>query len=98
LQFYGDLVAKDKVVPPESATWEWDGLTSGAQADRFAMTVTIGPYGTAMNDPAVSKTAGKWAWAPVPGATDPSQSAAPNGGWAMSIPESSPNKRWAYDF
>lgn len=98
LQFYGDLVAKDKVVPPESATWEWDGLTSGAQADRFAMTVTIGPYGTAMSDPAVSKTAGKWAWARVPGATDPSQSAAPNGGWAMAIPEASPNKSWAYDF
>ena len=98
LQFYGDLVAKDKVVPPESATWEWDGLTSGAQADRFAMTVTIGPYGTAMSDPAVSKTAGKWAWTPVPGATDPSQSTAPNGGWAMAIPEGSPNKKWAYDF
>lgn len=98
LQFYGDLVAKDKVVPPESATWEWDGLTSGAQADRFAMTVTIGPYGTAMNDPAVSKTAGKWAWSPVPGSTDKSQSKAPNGGWAMAIPEGSPNKRWAYEF
>lgn len=98
LQFYGDLIAKDKVVPPESATWEWDGLTSGAQADRFAMTVTIGPYGTAMNNPEVSKTGGKWAWSRVPGATDPSQSAAPNGGWAMAIPESSPNKDWAYQF
>ncbi len=97
LQFYGDLV-KDKVVPPESATWEWDGLTAGAQADRFAMAVTIGPYGTAMNDPAVSKSGGKWAWARVPGATDPSQSKTPNGGWAMAIPESSRNKEWAYQF
>lgn len=98
LQFYGDLVSKDKVVPPESATWEWDGLTSGAQSDRFALTVTFGPYGTAMNDPAVSKTGGKWAWARVPGHTNISQSRTPNGGWAMGIPEGSPNKEWAYQF
>lgn len=98
LQFYGDLIAKDKVVPPEAMTWEWDGLTSGAQADRFGMTVTIGPYATLMNDPSVSKTAGKWDWALTPGGTDISQSRAPGGGWAMGVSETSKNKRWAFEF
>ncbi|CAH1651512.1 ABC transporter substrate-binding protein [Chelatococcus asaccharovorans] len=97
LQFYGGL-AKDKVVPPEYSTWEWDGLTAGAQADRYAMTVTIGPYATLMGDPAKSKTAGKWAWAKVPGATDPSQATASAGGWAMGVSENSKNKRWAFEF
>lgn len=97
MQFYGDLLAKDKVVVPDSLTWEWDGLISGAQTDRYAMAVTIAPYGTAFNDPAVSQTAGKWAWAKVPGHTDPSQSRSTVGGWALAIPDANPNKRWAYD-
>jgi ABC-type glycerol-3-phosphate transport system substrate-binding protein len=98
LQFYGDLLNKDKVVPPEAMTWEWDGLTGGAQADRFAMTVTIASYATLMNDPEKSKTAGKWAWANVPGATDPEQARASSGGWAMGVTEKSHNKRWAFEF
>ncbi len=97
LQFYGDLMAKDKIVVPDSLTWEWDGVISGAQTDRYAMTVTVGPYGTAFNDPAVSQTAGKWAWAKVPGRTDPSQSRSTVGGWGLAIPDVSPNKRWAYE-
>jgi ABC-type glycerol-3-phosphate transport system substrate-binding protein len=91
-------MAKDKVVPPEALTWEWDGLTAGAQADRYAMTVTIGPYATLMNDPKLSKTTGKWAWAKVPGATDPSQSLASSGGWAMGVAKGSKSQEWAFEF
>ncbi len=97
LQFYSDLLNKDKVVPPEALTWEWDGLTSAAQADRYAMTVTIASYATLMGN-ADSKTAGKWAWANVPGATSPDQARAPAGGWAMGVTEASRNKRWAFEF
>jgi ABC-type glycerol-3-phosphate transport system substrate-binding protein len=72
-------------------------VISGAQSDRYAMTVTVAPYGTAFNDPAVSQTAGKWAWAKVPGYTDPSQSRSTVGGWGLAIPDANPNKRWAYE-
>jgi ABC-type glycerol-3-phosphate transport system substrate-binding protein len=97
LQYYGDLMVKDKVVVPDALTWEWDGLISGAQADRYAMTVTVAPYGTAFNDPAVSQTAGKWGWAKFPGLSDPSQSRSTVGGWGLAIPDANPNKRWAYE-
>lgn len=98
LQYYGDLVSKDKIVVPDSLTWEWDGLIVGGQTDRFAMTVTIGAYGTLFNNPEVSQTGGRWAWAKVPGHTEANQSRSPTGGWGLVIPEVSPNKRWAYDF
>ena len=67
LQFYVDLVLKHKVVPPEAMTWEFDEIIAGGQNDRYAMTQTFAPYGTLINDPQLSKTAGRWAWATVPG-------------------------------
>ena len=51
----------------------------------YAMTVTIGPYATLMNDPALSKTAGKWAWGKVPGGSTPDDSTSSVGGWAMGV-------------
>ena len=98
LQYYGDLVHKYKLVPPEAFTWEWDGLTAGGQADRYAMTCAIASYGTALNDPAVSKTAGKWAWAKVPGETDAAQSLAGTGGWALGVSKGSKHPKWAFEF
>ncbi|TGT71938.1 MULTISPECIES: sugar ABC transporter substrate-binding protein [unclassified Mesorhizobium] len=98
LQFYADLVNKHKVTPPEASTWEYDGLVAGGQADRFAMMVALAPNGTLLDDPGVSKTAGKWAWSTVPGATDPSQSMGWSGGWGIGVAEASANKRWAFEF
>ena len=67
LQFYGDLMTKYKVVVPDAITWEFDEIVAGGQNDRYAMTITLAPYGTLINDPKLSKTGGKWAWAVAPG-------------------------------
>jgi multiple sugar transport system substrate-binding protein len=98
LTWYSELAHKHKVVPPESMTWEWDGMTSGAQSDRFAMTTTIGPYATLFEDPALSKTAGRWEWANLPYLHDEEKSVAESGGWALGVVDASPNKRWAFEF
>ena len=63
LQFYGDLMTKYKVVVPDAITWEFDEIVAGGQNDRYAMTITLAPYGTLINDPKLSKTAGKFAMA-----------------------------------
>ena len=68
LQYYGDLMTKYKVVVPDAITWEFDEIVAGGQNDRYAMTITLAPYGTLINDPKLSKTAGKWAWTVAPGA------------------------------
>ena len=68
LQYYGDLMTKYKVIVPDAITWEFDEIVAGGQNDRYAMTITLAPYGTLINDPKLSKTAGKWAWAVAPGA------------------------------
>ncbi|PZN96898.1 MAG: hypothetical protein DCF30_17060, partial [Hyphomicrobiales bacterium] len=68
LDFFGGLLSRDKVVPPEATTWEFNEIIAGGQADRYAMTVAFAPYGTLINDPSRSKTGGKWAWALAPGA------------------------------
>src|SRR5882724_10943203 len=66
LQFYADLMLKDKVVPPEAMTWEFDEIIAGAQKDRYAMSVTFSSYGTLFNSPTLSQTGGRWAWATMP--------------------------------
>ena len=98
LDYYASLASKYKVVPPEFTTWEWDGLTAGGQADRFGMCVTIAPYATLLDDPKLSKTAGRWAWTTVPGMHSPQQSLTQSGGWAFGVPASSKNPEWAAQF
>ena len=49
LQFYGDLMTKYKVVVPDAITWEFDEIVAGGQNDRYAMTITLAPYGTLIN-------------------------------------------------
>ena len=61
-------MTKYKVVVPDAITWEFDEIVAGGQNDRYAMTITLAPYGTLINDPKLSKTGGKWAWAVAPGA------------------------------
>ena len=63
LQYYGDLMTKYKVVVPDAITWEFDEIVAGGQTDRYAMTITLAPYGSLINDPKLSQTAGHWAWA-----------------------------------
>ena len=98
LQFYGDLLTKYKVVPPDAVTWEWDEIIANGQNDRYGMTMTLAPSGTMLNDPKVSKTGGKWAWSVVPGAHTPDQSGTFLGGWSLGVSKYSKNKEWAFAF
>jgi multiple sugar transport system substrate-binding protein len=98
LQFYGDLMTKYKVVVPDAITWEFDEIVAGGQNDRYAMTITLAPYGTLINDPKLSKTAGKWAWALAPGAHSRADSRVSVGGWTFGVPTASRNKERAFEF
>jgi len=98
LQYYGDLMTKYKVVVPDAITWEFDEIVAGGQNDRYAMTITLAPYGTLINDPKLSKTAGKWAWALAPGAHSLAESQVSVGGWTFGVPSGCKNKDWAFEF
>ena len=98
LQYYGDLMTKYKVVVPDAITWEFDEIVAGGQNDRYAMTITLAPYGTLINDPKLSKTAGKWAWAVAPGAHSRADSRVSVGGWTFGVPSACKNKEWAFEF
>jgi ABC-type glycerol-3-phosphate transport system substrate-binding protein len=98
LQFYADLMVKDKVVPPEAMTWEFDEIIAGAENDRYAMTVTFSSYGTIFNDPKQSKTAGRWAFATMPGITSKDQSRSIVDGQFMGISKYSKYPDWATEF
>jgi ABC-type glycerol-3-phosphate transport system substrate-binding protein len=98
LQFYADLMQKDKVVPPEAMTWEFDEIIAGAQNDRYAMSVTFSSYGTLFNDPKLSKTGGRWAWATMPGLPAKEQNRSLVDGQFMAISKYSKNPDWAMEF
>jgi multiple sugar transport system substrate-binding protein len=98
LDFWAGLMVKDKVVPPEAVTWEYDEIVAGGQNDRYAMAETFAPYGTLMNDPKVSKTGGKWTWATVPGQTSKEQSRTWVDGHFMAVPKYTKNKDWSLQF
>ncbi|MCO6415093.1 extracellular solute-binding protein [Siccirubricoccus sp. KC 17139] len=98
LQFYADLMVKHKVVPPEVTTWEYDEIIAGGQRDRYVMTQTFAPYGTLINDPANSRTAGRWAWDTVPGHTAKDQSRTWIDGHFLAVPRYTRNADWAIEF
>jgi multiple sugar transport system substrate-binding protein len=98
LQFYADLMARHKVVVPEATTWEFDEIIAGGQRDRYAMAQTFAPYGSLINDPAVSKTAGRWAWDVVPGQTAKEQSRTWIDGHFLGVPRYAKNADWSIEF
>ncbi|MFL5285701.1 MAG: extracellular solute-binding protein [Rhodopila sp.] len=98
LEFWAGLVTKDKVVPPEAMTWEYDEIVAGGQNDRYAMTETFAPYGTLINDPKLSKTGGKWTWATVPGQTMKSQGRTWVDGHFLAVPKYTRNRDWSLAF
>jgi multiple sugar transport system substrate-binding protein len=98
LQYYGDLLTKYHVVPPDAVTWEWDEIIANGQNDRYGMTIAFAASGTMLNDPKISRTGGKWAWSLAPGAKDISQSRTFLGGWSLSVPRYSKNKDYAFAF
>lgn len=98
LQFMADLVVKDKLTPPEVTTWEFDDITAGGQRDRYVMAQTFAPYMTLMNDPALSKTGGKWFADTVPGYTDKSQSRTWIDGHFLAVSKYAKNPDWSIEF
>ena len=91
-------MTKYKVVVPDAITWEFDEIVAGGQNDRYAMTITLAPYGTLINDPKLSKTAGKWAWTVAPGAHSRAESQVSVGGWTFGVPSACKHKEWAFEF
>jgi multiple sugar transport system substrate-binding protein len=98
LEFWSGLVTKDKAVPPEALTWDFEEIVAGGQADRYAMCQTFAPYGTLINDPKLSKSGGKWVWDVVPGITAKSQSKSWVDGHSLGIPKYTKNREWASRF
>jgi multiple sugar transport system substrate-binding protein len=98
LEFWSGFVTKDKVVPPEAMTWDFEEIVAGGQSDRYAMVETFAPYGTLINDPKLSKTGGKWIWDTVPGKTEKSQSKTWVDGHFLGIPKYTKNKDWSLEF
>lgn len=98
LSYYADIVAKRKLVPPESMTWEFDDIVAGGQNDRYAMVQMFAPYGTLINDPKLSKTAGRWAWTTVPGRNTKDEGRTWIDGHSLSVPKYTPNREWALEF
>jgi multiple sugar transport system substrate-binding protein len=98
LQYYGDLMTKYKVIVPDAITWEFDEIIAGGQTDRYAMTITLAPYGTLINDPKLSKTGGRWAWSVAPGRHSAADSRVSFGGWTFGVPAAGKNTEWAFEF
>jgi ABC-type glycerol-3-phosphate transport system substrate-binding protein len=98
LEFMVDLVVKNRLAPPEVMTWEFDEIIAGGQRDRYVMAQTFAPYMTLMNDPANSKTAGRWAADVVPGHTDKSQSRTWIDGHFLAVPKYTKNAEWSIEF
>ena len=98
LEYYGDLMTKYKVVVPDAITWEFDEIVAGGQRDRYAMTITLAPYGTLINDPKLSQTAGHWAWSVAPGHHSAAESSVSLGGWTFGVPKNGKNQEWAFEF
>jgi ABC-type glycerol-3-phosphate transport system substrate-binding protein len=98
LDFYAGLLTRDRVVPPDVMTWEYDEVIANGQSDRYGMAVTNAPYGSLMNDPALSRTGGRWAFALSPGADDISESKCVLGGWIYGVPRYARHKEWAFEF
>src|ERR1700734_1645776 len=98
LEFWSGLVLKDKVVPPEAMTWEFDEIVAGGQTDRYAMCEMFAPYGTLINDPKLSKTGGKGAWTTVQGPHSKDEGRTWIDGHSLGVPKYTRNKEWALEF
>jgi multiple sugar transport system substrate-binding protein len=87
LQYYSDLINKDKVVPPGSTSASWDETASLFDSGKTAMTMNYHPL--ALD----SKVKGEIGYATVP----EGKSTGPHfGTWMLGINKNSVNKDWAY--
>ena len=64
-QFYADILKN--FGPPGVANWTNMDMYAAQQTGKIAMTMDANAFGPIIDDPAKSKTAGKWRYAVVPG-------------------------------
>ena len=98
LQFYGDLITKYKLVPPEAMTWQFEEIVAGGQRDRYAMVQMFAPYGTLINDPKISTTGGNGRGSPCPDRTTSDEGRTWIDGHTLGVPKYTRNKEWALEF
>jgi multiple sugar transport system substrate-binding protein len=92
---------EEGVVDPATATWFVSEILGAAQTDKFAMSFTWVSFAGAYDDPAVSETAGKWAYAPFPGHEMPDgtiKRTATYGAQGMGVNAFSTQKEAAYEY
>ncbi|MDH7486182.1 MAG: sugar ABC transporter substrate-binding protein [Anaerolineae bacterium] len=92
---------KEGVVDPATATWFVSEILGAAFTDKFAMSFTWVSFAGAYDDPAVSQTAGKWAYAPFPCHVKPDgtkKCAATYGSQGMGINAFSKQKEAAWEY
>jgi len=87
---------KEGVVDPATATWFVSEILGAAFTDKFAMSFTWVSFAGAYDDPAVSQTAGKWAYAPFP--CGPKRCAATYGSQGMGMSAFSKQKDAAWEY
>ena len=87
---------KEGVVDPATATWFVSEILGAAFTDKFAMSFTWVSFAGAYDDPAVSQTAGKWAYAPFP--CGPERCAATYGSQGMGMSAFSKQKDAAWEY
>jgi multiple sugar transport system substrate-binding protein len=87
----------DKSVDPGTANWFVNELLNGAFNDTYAMNFTWVSFAGAMDNPEISKTAGKWAYAPFP-CYDENNCASTYGAQGIGINKNSTQKDAAFKY
>jgi len=101
-EYFTSFNLKEHVVDPGTANWFVDELLNGAFTDKYAMNFTWVSFAGAMDNPQMSQTAGKWAYAPMPCYVDPAtgqkRCAATYGSQGIAINKHSKNKEAAWKY
>ncbi len=95
LQWWADLINKDKATPQEVITWgSTADLVTAGQQGRAAMLMSTELLRAQFDDPNQSKTAGKWSTAAMPGKNGEQDRVGWVGGWVFAVPKKAPNPEW----
>lgn len=92
MKYYYDLFATAKVTPPGCATYAWDEEIADFQNGRLAMMIIWPNHTVSLENPQISKVAGKIGYAVVPGQNPVV------GGWAVAIPAKAKNPEASFAF
>lgn len=98
-QYWLNLV-RQKLTPPGTASAKWDDEIAALQQGLACQALAWSPYTVNVNDPAKSKTAGKWGWAVAPrdAASRLGHSTTFLTCWGAYVPKASRKKEAAFKF